>query len=221
MKITFSHSSLKDFETCRRKYHEVKVLKNFKSQDSEHNLLGLRMHEAAELYIRDDTPLTPEFAHLKGMLDTLKAMPGRKLCEYEMALTEDLRPCGFKADDVWVRGIADLIVVDDENLTARVFDYKTGNHKYADTDQLKLMAAMLFAHMPHLRLVTGGLLFVKSDVVVKTRVSLEEVQGIWWRYRERVSHIAQCYDTGVWNPTQSGLCRKYCPVTSCEFNGNH
>ena len=34
--------------------------------------------------------------------------------------------CGFKDDNVWFRGIADLIILDSDNKLAWVIDYKTG-----------------------------------------------------------------------------------------------
>lgn len=122
--VTWSHSGLKDFENCARKYHEVKVLKRYPREETEQTLYGTQLHEQCELYIRDARPLDPNFRFMQPMLDTLVAMPGRKFPEYEMALTKDLRVCNFKDPNYWVRGIADLVIIDDDNLTARVFDYK-------------------------------------------------------------------------------------------------
>jgi RecB family exonuclease len=171
------------------------------------------------LYIKDGRSLDPNFAFLKPVLDKLVEMPGRKYPEYEMALTKDLKVCNFKAPDYWVRGIADLIVINDENLTARVFDYKSGSDKYADTSQLELMALMIFRHFPHIRKVSGGLLFVLKNTVRKCIVELEQAESMWWKYREKVARIEQSHATGVWNPKSSGLCKRFCQVTSCEFNG--
>jgi hypothetical protein len=217
----WSHSSLKDFETCPRKYHEVRVLKNYPREETEATIYGTQLHEAAECYIRDGAPLPKGMEFLQPTLDSLKAMPGRVFCEHEMALRADLSPCGFKDSDVWVRGIADLLIVDDDNLTARVFDYKAGGNRYPDTDQLTLMSLMVFANFPHIRRVTGGLLFVVKNTVTKHKVDRDQGGALWWKYRERVARIEAAHDSGVWNPKQSGLCRKWCPVTTCEFNGNH
>jgi len=149
------------------------------------------------------------------------AMPGRKFPELEMALKFDLTPCDFKDPDYWVRGIADLVIVHDENLTARVFDYKSGSDKYPDTDQLTLMSLLIFKHFPEVRYVTSGLLFVLKNSVVKHKVDKEQETILWWKYRERIIRLAMAHATGVWNPTQSGLCRKHCPVLDCHFNGRN
>ena len=137
-----------------------------------------------------------------------------------MGLTKDLLPCSFHDKNRWVRGIADLLIIDDDNLTARVVDYKTGNNKYPDTDQLKLMSLMVFKHFPHIRKVSSALLFVVKNDMVKSSMAVDEADAAWWEYRERVARLEQCFASGVWNPKSSGLC-PWCPVKTCEFNPKH
>ena len=217
MTVKWSHSALKDYEGCPRRYHEVKVLKNYPFKDTEATLYGKEFHTAAELYIKDDKPLPPQFSFAQATLDALKAKPGRKLCEYEMGVRADLTPCGFMDKDVWCRGIADLLIIDDDNLSARVVDYKTGNNKYPDREQLKLMALMVFAHFPHIRRVSGALLFVLKDDIAKASYMVGEAEEYWWDYRQRVARIEQAHDSGVWNPKPTPLCG-WCVVKTCEHN---
>lgn len=217
MTVKWSHSALKQYELCPRQYHETKVLKNYPFTDTQATLYGKELHEAAEFYIKDDKPLPPQFEFIKDTLDVLKAKPGRKLCEHEMGIRADLSPCEFMAKDVWCRGIADLLIIDDDNLTAYVVDYKTGNNKYPDREQLKLMALMVFAHFPHIRKVLGGLLFVVKNDLVKASFLRGEAEEYWWDYRERVARIEQALDSGVWNPKPTPLCG-WCVVKTCEFN---
>ena len=173
-KITWSHSSLKDFEGCARRYHEVKVLKHYPFQETEATRYGNKVHEALELYIRDGKEIPPEYAQFKDVADAMIQKPGRKLAEFEMALTADLKPTGWKADDVWVRGIADILIVDDDNLTAWVGDWKTGNNKYPDRDQLVLMSLMVLEHFPHIRKVNSALLFIVKNDMVKMSMSRDQ-----------------------------------------------
>jgi len=215
--VKWSHSALKDYEGCPRRYYEAKVLKKYPFTDTQATLYGKELHEAAEFYIKDDKPLPPQFEFIKDVLDALKAKPGRKLCEYEMGVRADLTPCGFMDKDVWCRGIADLLIINDDNLTARVIDYKTGNNKYPDREQLKLMALMVFAHFPHIRRVEGALLFVVKEDIAKASFMVGEAEEYWWDYRERVARIEQAHETGVWNPKPTPLCG-WCPCKDCEFN---
>jgi RecB family exonuclease len=220
MKVTWSHSSLKDYEGCAKRYQEVKVLKNFPFIENDATRYGTEFHKAAEDYIQDGVVLPEQFNFAKATLDALIAKPGRKMCELQMALTTDLKPCDWKSKDAWVRGIADLIIVDDENMTAWVVDYKTGNNKYPDREQLKLMSLMVFAHMPHIRKVNSALLFVVKDDMVRHAMTLDQAEAEWWQYRERVARIEQAHDAGVWNPRPSPLC-PWCPVTTCTHHPKH
>ena len=113
-----------------------------------------------------------------------------------------------------------MLIVNDEDLTVKVVDYKTGNNKYPDREQLKLMSLMVFAHFPHIRKVSSALLFVVKDDMVKHSMTLDQTEAEWWNYRRRVARVEQAHATGVWNPTPTPLC-PWCPVTTCEFNPKH
>jgi hypothetical protein len=216
----WSHSALKDFEGCARRYHEVRVLKKYTQKETEQIRYGKELHKAAEDYVKDNVPIPAHFSFVQPTIDALLAKPGTKYAEYEMGLTVDLRPCGFKDDNCWVRGIADLLIVDEESLTAWVVDYKTGKDKYPDKEQLTLMSLMVFAHFPIVRMVKSALLFVVKDTMVKHKVVLEEATNYWQDYRERVARLEAAFANNVWNPTSTPLC-PWCPVKTCEFNKGH
>lgn len=219
-KVAFSHSSLKNFEGCARRYHEVVVLKKYPFQETEATRYGTQLHEAAELFVRDGKALPEPFEFIRPTLNALMAKSGRKLAEQKMALKVDLTPCDWKDKDAWVRGIADLLIIDDDNLTAWVVDYKSGNNKYPDRDQLVLMSLMVFQLNPHIRKVNSALLFVVKNDMVRMQMSRDEVEAGWWKYRERVAKLEASFENDVWNPTQTPLCG-WCPVTSCPFNKKH
>ena len=120
----------------------------------------------------------------------------------------------------WVRGIADLLIVEDDNLTARVVDWKTGSNKYPDRDQLVLMSLMVFEHFPHIRSVSSALFFIVKDSMTAHRMTRDDIESAWWDYRQRVAKLEASYATDVWNPKQSPLCG-WCPVTTCPFNPKH
>lgn len=217
----WSYSSLKKFKTCPRQYAEVKIYKNFEEPAfTEATLYGSSFHEAAEHYVRDGTPLPEAFAYVKHHLDTLRAIPGEKMCEFEMGLTKELTPCGFKDENVWCRGIADLLIVNREKGTARIVDYKTGKSaKYADTAQLELMALMVFKHFPEVHKVKAGLLFVVANDFKKADYDRTQERNYWRGWMQDIARLEKAHDTGVWNPNPSGLCRKHCVVVTCPHNG--
>lgn len=215
----WSYSALKDFETCARKFHEIRVLKNYPYEENEQALYGNQLHKAAEAFIKDGTPLPAQFDYMQALLDALLSKPGKKVPEAELHIDVDLKPCTWRAKNVWVRGYADLLILDDDGVTAWVVDYKTGDSKYADKDQLDLMSLLVFARYPQIQQVNSALIFVVKDVFIKHKRKREEAEKLWWNYRERVAKIDKAHTNGVWNPTQSGLCKKWCPCVRCEFNG--
>jgi hypothetical protein len=218
--MKWSYSMLKDFEQCARRYNEVRVLKHYPREETDAQDYGTRLHKAAEDFIKDKEEVTPEFGFLVPVLESIAAMDGTKYCEHEMGVRIDLTPCKFDAPDVWGRGIADIIVISPDETKARCFDYKSGNDKYPDTDQLLLMSLMIFKHFPTVQSVSGGLLFVLKGTLAKHRVERDKAAELWWRWRERVTRLEAAHANGVWNPKKSGLCKRYCPVKTCEFCGD-
>lgn len=214
-----SYSKIKAFEGCPRKFHEESILKLHPREETTATIYGTRLHEAAELFIKEGKPLTPEFKFMQPTMDALAAMPGRKMPELEMALKESLVPCDFKAPDFWVRGIADLVIVNDDNMTARLLDFKSGSDKYPDTDQLMLMSLMVFKHFPHIKSISSKLLFVLKGTSFGYKVEREDEAKLWWAWRERVAKLDAALYHQVFNPKQSGLCRRHCSSTLCEHSG--
>lgn len=217
--ITWSFSALKSFRTCARKYHAESILKLYPHQETEATRYGTELHKAFELYLLNGTPVGPSFARFLPMLDRVKAIPGALLCEYEMGVKRDLSPCAFNDPDRWARGIADVVVVDQESGRAHIIDWKSGGAKYADKRQLELMALMLFSHFPKVNVVKGALAFVNHNALVKATYKREDAPTLWdWWYGD-VARLEASHDANVWHPNPSGLCKKWCPVEHCEFRG--
>lgn len=221
MTIQWSYSALKHFEQCARSYAEIKIFRNFKKEDIKESIYGEKLHHSAEMYVKKKEPLPPEHKFIQPVIDAMLEKKGSRTAEYEMAVTKDLVPCAWFSEAVWVRGKADLMILERGTGIAWVVDWKSGNDKYADKDQLDLMSLLVFAHCPEVTEVRSALLFVVKNSMVKHKVLRSDADRLWKRYRERVAKIEQSLSSGVWNPTSSGLCRRHCVVTSCEFNGRH
>jgi hypothetical protein len=136
-----------------------------------------------------------------------------------MGLTEELNPCAFDDPAAWCRGIADLLIVDEDKGKAYCVDYKTGSAKYADMKQLELMALMIFEHFPAVKKVKAGLLFVVHNEFKKEVFTFDKAAEYWKEWYVDVARLGGSYATGVWKPTRSGLCRKHCVVLTCSHNG--
>jgi CRISPR/Cas system-associated exonuclease Cas4 (RecB family) len=212
--VQWSFSSLKDFVGCPKRYYEVKVAKNFETKITQALTYGKEVHSALEHYVKDGKKLPLNYERFKDAIDALMAIPGDRYCEYEMALLPDLTPCYFHDTERWVRGIADLLIVD-ENI-AYVVDYKTGSDRYPDVEQLKLMALMTFAHFPKVNKVKGALLFILKNNLVSEDYERSQIPALWDSFTPKVKRLELSYETNEWSTNPTPLCR-YCPVSTCEF----
>jgi RecB family exonuclease len=221
--VPWSFSKLKAFETCPKQFYHVKILKEYPQVETEAMRYGSDVHLACEEYIRDNKPLPKKYEYVLPSLEALKRKKGEKLCEHELGLTEDLKPCGFKDKDVWFRGIADLIILDKDNKLAWVVDYKTGKSaRYADKGQLELMALAVFIHFPEIEEVRGGLLFVVcKQLITETYSHCGHQSSLIDKYTNKFRQMIIASDSGVWNAKPSGLCRRHCDVVQCVHNGRN
>lgn len=221
MNTAWSYSSLKTFQQCPKKYYHLKVAKDVVDKPTKAMLYGNELHKAAEEYVKNGTPIPSKYndTQLKATIEQLMELDGEKFCEFRMGLTKDLKPCDFFDKDVWWRGIADLLIINREKGLAYSLDYKTGSSaKYADVQQLDLVAEGVMAHFPEITRIKSGLLFVVSNEFVKAYQTADS-RG---RYMERVlpdlHRLQVATDTGVWNASPNNLCG-WCPVKSCVHNG--
>ena len=213
--IKWSYSSLKDYATCPRQYHEVKVLKRFSKAPTQQMLYGTEVHSALEDYVKIGKPLAKNYERFQKQLDPLRDMEGDKYPEHRMALTFEKEPCTFGAKNYWVRGIADLLVVNGDQ--GFIVDYKTGSNKYPDPKQLQLMALMAFAHFPQLQHVKAGLLFVMHEHFVTSEYSREKIDEYWADFYWNLERLRLSYENDSWQMNPSPLCG-WCPVRICEHH---
>lgn len=219
----WSYSSITLFDQCPKKYYHLRVAKDIKEPDSEAMMYGKDVHTAAENFMRDGTPVPEKYAFMRPMLEKLQAIPGDKHCELKMGLKKvdgRLMPCGFFDKEVWFRGVADLLIINKDKGEGRVIDYKTGKSaKYADTKQLALMAACVFAHFPTITVVKSGLLFVVSEEFVKAQFKAETGYSIFSELDDTLTAREAAYESEVFNPKRNFSCKAWCPVLICPHNG--
>ena len=216
--ITWSYSSLSLFQQCPKKYYHMRVLKDIVEPETEAIMFGKEVHKAAEDYIGKGTPIPEKYKFIEPVLQILNAMPGKKLVEYRMGLTKELKACDFFDKDVWFRGVGDLVILDGD--TASVIDYKTGKSaQYADTKQLELMALCVFKHFPQVERVKAGLAFVVCEEFVKSKYNKDEAPQKWITWLQEINKLEAAHTNDVWNAKPNFTCRKFCPVKDCEHNG--
>jgi hypothetical protein len=215
--VKWSFSGLKDFINCPRQYHEVKILQRFVKKVSQQMQYGTEVHKAFEDYARDGKELPKFYQKFKPQVDALLDIPGTRYLEHKMALDDALKPCEFDAPEYWVRGIVDLMIIDESDKTAFIVDYKTGSSRYADPKQLKLMALMAFTHFPSLQKIKAGLSFVAHNQFIPEDYVREDIPVLWNAFKWDLERLNIAARDNNWPANPTALCR-YCPVVTCEFN---
>mgnify|MGYP001605832782 CR=1 FL=1 len=216
----WSYSKLKNFEVCPRKHFEVDIAKNFaegKNDDPNTPLnWGNRFHEAMAVSLKTASPLPTEFAAYQPWADRILAGPGELLVEQKYAITRDFKPATYFGSDVWYRGIGDVVRLNGP--VALVVDWKTGK-VLVDSVQLMLMAQCIFSHYPEVQRVRSEFVWLKDDCTTPEVFSRQEVADNWVGLMERVNLLERADKLQEYPPKPSGLCKSWCPVSSCTYHG--
>ena len=216
---TWSYSKVNSFKQCPKKYYHMYVKKDVKDTGSVATRYGNLVHKAAEEYIKDGSELPKKYNFMQRTLDTFNNIKGDKHCEIRLGVAkyDDVyEPTKFFAKNVWYRGIADLLIINEDK--AYLIDYKTGKSaNYADTKQLDLLAGAVFINFPEVKKIKSALSFVVCKKFISKGHTADMYKAYINVFDELLERIEVAAKEDVWNAVESGLC-KFCPVTSCEHN---
>lgn len=218
--LAWSYSALTAFETCPKRYYLTKVSKQVVEPQTEATLWGNKVHKALEMRITTQQPLPVSMSNFEPVAATVvkRAQGGKIEAEQKMALTKAFRPTTFFAKDVWVRGITDFTI--QKGSTLFIGDWKTGKPT-PESAQLRLTAAMTFAHKPHVKEIVNAFVWLKTGGITAERFTREDVPAIWQEFMPRVQRMEIALAENKFPARPSGLCREWCPVGKklCEHCG--
>jgi len=217
MSKAWSHSALKEFELCPLKYHANKVAKMYPFVESEQMIYGKEVHKVAEKFLRDGVDLPEQYEQFRKVLTRFANMPGEKHCEEKWALTGKLKPTKYFAKDVWVRALADLVIIDGDK--AKVVDWKTGSAKYPDLSQLELLSLFIFILHPNVVQVRGALVFLLHDTMLIDTFERKDMEKLWKKWKNKTKLLDAAFESDIWAPKPNALCKNWCNVEHCEYNG--
>lgn len=213
--MAMSYSRLSTFEQCPAKFDYLYVTKLVRDAGSEASEYGNRVHEVLELYGKGE--LDPDSLGLEAkqtlqrwgsVVDSIKNKSGEKYYEFNMAVDKDNRPVDWFSSDVFIRSIADVLVVDGS--VAYCLDYKTGKVRENPT-QLQLFAAMVFWHFPEVETVKTSFIWLKFDEVTNASYQRKYLSALWDGLKPRFDKVQETIDLGVFDTKPSGLC-PWCPA---------
>lgn len=212
---SLSFSRLSTFEQCPAKFDYLYVSKSVRDAGSEASEYGNRVHEVLELYGKGELDLDSIGLEAKQTLkrwghlvDKINSRTGDKYYEFQMAINSRLEPCDWFDSDVYIRSIADVLIVSGD--TAYCLDYKTGKVKENPT-QLQLFAAMVFWHFPEVKTVKTSFIWLKFDEVTNATYKRDHLEALWNGLKPRFDNVIDTVELGVFNTKPSGLC-PWCPA---------
>lgn len=215
--FTWSYSKLKNFASCPKRHWHIDIVKNVQEEESEILKWGNEVHDKLAKRLGKEKKTLPdtmkEFEkHCLG----LEKVPGEMLVEQKYGITDKFAACQFFGKDVWYRGIADVAVINDTRGLA--VDWKLGKI-LADSQQLALMAACLFAHYPKLEQVDTIFMWLKDDARTHEAFKRSDMPTMWNGIMPRVLEYKHAVDHDEFPAKPGGLCRMWCPVTTCPHCG--
>lgn len=214
--FSWSYSALSAFETCPRQYHEMRIKKAWPDPPGEAQQWGKLLHKYLEDRISMGKELPVFLKYLEPIIQKFENSKGETQPEYRLALNREFKPVEFFASDAWVRAVGDVIKV--YGNVAFACDWKSGRYREGD-DQLRLQAAIMFATYPHVEKIGVVYAWVKEKRTTPRTFTRADVPGIWQDFLPRVQRMEEAFANKDFPPKPSGLCKKYCHVKSCEFNG--
>lgn len=201
-KLAFSHSSLKDFDNCPLAFYHKRVAKDVAFVQTEAARWGEEVHKHFENRVKLRTPLPHT---LSAFEPTLALFDGKESeVELKMAINDKMQPTEWMADDVWIRGIADVMVRLSKP-KVWIGDYKTGKRR-PDFGQLKLFSLLVWQHHPEVEECTTSYIWTQDKRMDTEVFHRKDANKMWEEVISKIRRVYKSNDSGNWPAKPSGLC---------------
>lgn len=219
--IPCSYSSLTSFETCPRKHYEEKIAKSVARVHSQAAEDGSLLHKMAEDFINENKPFEHQYKPqiIETVAELRVSSQAPLFAEVKIAVTRDLSPTLWDAQDCYARAIIDLYQPDKYTGSAYVGDWKTGRSDPFST-QLKFSALMVMSHEQMVKKVNTQYIWLKEKTKTKATIHRDFLEQDWKKFVNRIDKLEKAHEENKWVEKPSGLCKKYCSVGTCQYNGN-
>lgn len=214
--FSFSYSKLKNFASCPHRYYKVDVLREIKEAESEQLKWGNQVHDALAKRVGNKSPLPKGMEQFEDLATRVENVPGQVMVEQKLAIKADFGPTAWFDKQAWFRAIADVLIVNGD--VALAIDYKLGKI-LEDSQQLALLSACVFAHYPDVHAIRTEFWWLKDDAVSRADFKRTDMPAVWNNVLPRVKELQHAHETLTFPPRPGGLCRSWCPVTSCLHHG--
>lgn len=230
--LALTYTKEKDYRTCPRMFYMKHLTNKFPFIKTPQMEYGDLVHNALEAYALDSKPIPKTLKDTvpTGYVDKILARADKYytegqlaedvFCEQQWAIDPTGRMASWMSStNVFYRMKVDIGFASKSTIFA--FDWKTGNSKYPDEEQLDMYALGASAR-PTMTMQTKastGLLFLGDNVFVPHTVSLmpQDREALMRKWLQRSLRIIDSYQRDYW-PEKEGFQCAWCEDVTCPFN---
>lgn len=209
--IAQSPTSLQTFCTCPKQYEAKYITKEVKFESNAHAVFGSLIHKSLENYLEFNEPLPTILRPLQSTLTKMQSVLVG--AETKLAIDKVGNAVDFFDTSAYQRCIVDAIITNADQSIIVCIDWKTGKKRDAQIqhDFIKKCARAKF---PNATVVTL-FLYLFHGGYDRQEYSGQPLHKLDFYMNE----LQAAYALNSFPPKQSGLCKKWCDVLSCPFNG--
>lgn len=208
--MKWSLSSLGCYEKCAARY-KYRYIDGLIDAPGAAASRGTLIHSTVEAFIRGlSIELPANLALYRGFFDGIKRVDGDVLPEHKLALNEQWEPTDFSADNVWWRGVLDLLIVEPNRLT--LYDWKTGKIYDDHDDQKEIYSLATLLHHPKLYEVRAIHVYLDLGKNREKTIHRDHVPALQDKFLRRVNRMQTDTD---FIPNPSFMCR-YCSFSAAK-----
>lgn len=217
--IKHSHSGLNTFGTCPHKFYRERILRDVVSEPGEAAIWGDTVHKGIEDWLMqsEGTPVPAFIEEYTDLLLKVRSLSGQRFIECQGAVREDWRPCDYTHPTVYFRGKIDLVL--DRGKEVLVIDWKTGKSGYGTKNQDAQYAALIFALWPKVETIKTRWVYLAEGKITSAVFTRAQELNLRALVDSPARQVERAAESGVWPRKPSGLCKKYCDVFDCPYNG--
>ena len=147
------------------------------------------------------------------MVDIVRALPGEHAVFKALCVDRQMKPCTW--DKGWAKSIVDYVVANEKE--AVLFFWKTGNKE--PSDATRLSAALYFTLNLKVEALHIRTFWLRAATIEKESYVRADLPDLWKTFVPAYKDLLRAHETGAWAATPCGLCKHYCEIKDCRFNG--
>lgn len=218
--FTWSYSRLKNWRACPLKHYMNDLVKAVPAEKSRALEEGNAVHAAVAEYINGKkNPLPPTMRGYQPEIDRVMGndpLGTLWLVEKNLAITRSFEPCDTFDPLVWMRAKCDFVKV--YGPVGIAIDWKTGQIK-EEQEQLALMAQCVFSAYDEVQKIRTQYVWLGNNATTTVDFTREDLRRMWQSLMPEIERYETAYVSGDFPPRPSGLCKRHCNVTSCQYYG--